>query len=66
MRAPALTPDAAALFLALLDFAESRAPGGAVAFARGYCSARSHETLPDQRAEPSNGHAVARVELRRG
>ncbi len=70
MRAPNLTPDSAALFLALLDFAESRSAGAACAFLRGYCTARSHEPrpLPDPRVEaPSAGHgmAVARVELTR-
>jgi hypothetical protein len=68
MRAPAISPDSAALFLALLDFSESRSPGAACAFLRGYCVARSHEPV-DPRSEPpepSNGVAVARVQLTRG
>ncbi len=57
MRAPAIAADTAGLVLALLDFAESRAPGGAVAFARGYCSARCREPV-EPRREPSNGVAL--------
>lgn len=67
MRAPNMTPDSAAVFLALLDFAESRAPGAACSFLRGYCTARSHEprsTPIDPRAELT-GQPVARVELTR-
>ncbi len=59
MRAPELSADAAAQLLALLDFAESRAPGGAVAFVRGYCAARCREPV-----EPhSNGVNVTRPML---
>ena len=71
MRAPVVTPDTAASFLALLDYAETRSPGAACAFLRGFCAARSHEPTPDPRREPAeppgpaHAAALARVELTR-
>lgn len=77
-RPPHVSPVVAGTILALIDFAESRAPGQAAAFLRGWCSARSHDqpeppsTPPpssdDPRREPSSnppGMPLARVALTR-
>lgn len=80
-RAPTIRPSDASLFLALLDFAESRAPSGACACAllRGFCIARSLDPVErpspephDPRREPdepppgpAHAAALARVPLSR-
>ena len=73
-RAPTIRPSDAALFLALLDFAETRAPQAPCALLRGFCIARSldpAEPLADLRREPSeppgpaHAAALARVGLTR-
>jgi hypothetical protein len=64
-RPPHISPAVAAQFIELLTFAESRSPGAACSFLRGYCLALSVGTNPgaysEQPAAEPMGVAIGRV-----